>query len=73
MKKFLTFVTLTIGIGALIYTVSNVKRKRRRLLLDVSGGKIYNQVSKDFGGTVPDKLFKYLRGLGEVNKTKGDY
>lgn len=39
-----------------------MKRKRRRLL---DPPPVINKVSKDFGGTVPEPLFKYLRGLGD--------
>lgn len=46
----------------------NNKRKRRRLL-----DKKFNEVSKDFGGTVPMPLFRYLRSLGSDGKTKENY
>lgn len=41
-------------------------RKRRRLLEQ-------NEVAKDFGGTVPGSLYKYLKNLGDENRETDSY
>lgn len=63
MKKFVIFLSV-IGIGTLI--VMETKRRKRRRLLEI------NKVSEDLGGTVPGPLYRYLKSLGDENKTKGD-
>lgn len=71
MKKFVTFLSLTtLGVGSLIYIMK--KRKRRRLL-DEDKPVTYNKVSKDFGGMVPDPLYKYLKTLGKDKRIKEGY
>lgn len=70
MKKVL-IVTTTLLVGVSTFYIMN--RKRRRLLEVSHNGKVFNNVAKDFGGTVPGPLFNYLKSLGKDTKIRGNY